>query len=253
MRRVAAASAFVAIAVVSFAVGRKSAPGAVVERTAPVVPVVSERKAPDRSDDALRECESRVALAEGLLRAQEHEKVGDRVPFPDDLPPQYTPAGFEDAVRRALAACPSSGLEVRRVDCSEFPCMMFFGQARGSYNHAIEGFSKCDAWREQFPGQWLGGGNDLFMTDHGIVEYSYAAPAPEDFVSDENVGKRQSLRATEGRSQMMADADGRDLTQVEQLDLAIEMFSSMEGHEESVAELEAQRAKLVAAAQDASP
>ena len=207
MNRGAIAIAGAAIAVVSFAIGRATAPGTPVLSVQRVARVVLPGKtAPNPPDDALRVCETKLALAEGILRAQEHDKVGDPVPFPDDLPEQFRPDAFEEAVRRALDKCaPAGGLALHHVDCSEYPCMVFFRQDRGSYNHAAESLGQCALWKEQF-GPSATSGNGHFMTDAGIVEYSYASPMPDDqWWGDENLGKRVGLRGDSGREQLMAD------------------------------------------------
>jgi hypothetical protein len=171
MNRVAIAIAGAAVAVVSFAIGRATrptTPARVAERTKPVV-YAREVPEPDPADDALRECETKLSLAEGILRAQEHEKLGDPVPFPADLPPQYRPEGFEHAIRAALAACDRLGdVELSHVDCSEFPCLAFFRPAPPSYGHQLDALWKCDALNDEFSSE-AGGGNNMLMTDAGLV------------------------------------------------------------------------------------
>ncbi len=137
MRRMAIVVGCAAIAVASFTIGRATAPTApapIVRATVPSVPAVGRSKA-TRPDDALQVCERRLALAEGVLRAKERAEIGDPVPFPDGVPPQYTPDGFASALNEALEACPGTGLALAHVDCSEFPCMAFFTQPRGRMNH----------------------------------------------------------------------------------------------------------------------
>src|SRR4029077_4055585 len=96
-----------------------------------------------------------------------------------------------------------------------------------------------------------GGGNNMLMTDAGLVEYSYISPTPTAMAFDENAGKRVALRGDEGKAELMAEVDGRDLTQIEQLDLAIAMMRDA-GADEMVEAVEAERATLFAA-QDAAP
>jgi hypothetical protein len=251
MNRAAIAIAGAAIAVVSFAIGRGTAPPARAPalQRAESMGLARDQPATDCSDDALRACERKLALAEAVFRSQEHDKVGDPVPFPDGLAPQYTPDGFEDAVRAALADC-DSPLELGHVDCSEFPCLAFFRPGAVSYGHQADALWKCDAWSEQFSSS-AGGGNDMFMTANGMVEYTYISPTPGVVAFDENLGKRLRARGTDGKAQVMADVDGRDLTDIEQVDLAIAMMRDA-GADEMVRSLESQRAALVAA-ENASP
>jgi hypothetical protein len=224
--------------------------------TAPNAPVSAVQRAAmpgkpeaDPPDDALRECEAKLAFASGILRAQEHEKIGDPVPFPDGLAPQYGPEGFEDAVSEAMRACPDSGLHLARVDCSEYPCMAFFTQPENSWNHAIEDLRSCAAWRDQF-GKMGGQANDSFMTDDGVVEFSMASVSAEQELGemgDQNSTTRWTNRLDQGKQALMAELDGRDFTPIEQIDEEIE-FWQLVGHDELVPELQARRAKLVAEA-----
>jgi hypothetical protein len=232
----------------AFALGRASAPVPPTLNTQPLVRSargVPTEPALDEPDDELRECQTRLALAQGVLEAQEHEKVGDPVPFPDDLPPQYRPDGFEDAVRRVLDACAATGLELGHVDCTEFPCIAFFRPSAVSYGQQIRALGSCDGWQRVFE-RWSGGSNDLFMTDDGVMEYSYTAPTPDGVELDpQNEFKRFVLRGTAGAEQLMADVDGRELTELEQLDANIAMVRQGGGSDEMVLELEAQRERLL--------
>jgi hypothetical protein len=246
MRRLAIAAGSVVVAAFAFAVGRATAPNAFVPRVevaAPIVPVV-ERAYPLRSEDALAECEKRLALAEGVLRAKEHEAVGDPVPFPDGLAPQYTPGGFEDAVKEAMRVCPDSGLQLKRVDCSEFPCMAFFTPTGRETDDEVSDLSTCDAWTERFG--IMGGMASLdFMTDKGVTQFVMKSVAPADSWSfDENEQLRWNRRTDEGKAQIMADVGGRDLTKIEQLDRTIESLREF-GHNDLLPALEAQREQLL--------
>ncbi len=249
MNRGAIAIAAAAIATVSFAIGRATVPPprrASPERTRPISSALEKRE-PEPTGDALRQCETKLSLAEGILRAQEHEKIGDPVPFPDDLPEHYRPEGFEDAVRHVLDECAPTSVALHHVDCSEYPCMVFFRQPRGSYNHAMESLGECTLWTEQF-GRSATSGNNHFITDAGIVEYSYASPMPGDqWLGDENLGKRVELRAESGREQLMADVGGRELTDLEKVDFSISFFREVGGADDMVEMLEEQRAALLAA------
>ena len=250
MNRVAVAIAGAAIAVAAFMVGRATVPNApvpVAHRAARIV--VPGKPALVPPDDALRECETKLAFAQGVLHAQEHAKIGDPVPFPEDLPLQYTPAGFEDAVRDAMRLCPDSGLHLARVDCSEYPCMAFFTQPEHAWNHALDDLRGCDAWRDRF-GKGGGQGNSSFMTDGGIVEYSMVSVATVDpdanwFDHDENASTRWTNRYEQGKEALMAELGGREFTPLEQIDQQIDFWKTV-GNEELLPDLLAQRARLVA-------
>ncbi len=93
---------------IGFAAGRGTAPR---PDAAPAPPAASRvatdapRPAPipdDRCEEALAAAEQRLALATGIIDAQVAERSGEPVPFPEDLPDQYLPGGFEAAVLHAL-------------------------------------------------------------------------------------------------------------------------------------------------------
>jgi len=252
MNRRAIASAGVAIAAVSFAMGRATvpaAPEAAVERAKPIV-FAPDQPANDPSEDALRACETKLALAEAVFRAQEHDKVGDPVPFPDGLAPQYTPEGFEDAVRDTMRACPRPARRLARVDCNEFPCMAFFVHDQGADEEDV---SPCERWTELF-GPMGGMATDQFVTKDGLVGFSMQSVAPIDAEPsfDPNNQLRWTKRLEEGKAQLMADVDGRELTELEQLDRQIEFMREWGAGEEIIPALEARRSKL-AAEENAAP
>ena len=253
MSRVAIAIAAAALAVVSFAIGRatvSAVPAPAVERFRPVF---SAREVAefDPPDDALRVCETKLALAEAVFRAQEHEKVGDPVPFPDGLAPQYRPDGFEDAVRDTMRACPRPARRLARIDCNEFPCMAFFVHDQGADDQNVE-IPPCDRWTELF-GKVGGMASDQFITDNGLVGFSMQSVAPIEVEPsfDANNQLRWTKRLEEGKAQLMAEVDGRELTELEQLDQQIE-FMRQYGGEDLIPALEARRGKL-AAEENAAP
>ena len=248
MDRAAVAIAGAAIAVVAFAIGRGTAPPA----PAPAVPrAASMGSAPDQPagdcpDDALRACEKKLALAEAVFRAQEHEKVGDPVPFPDGLAPQYRPEGFEDAVRDTMRACPRPARRLARIDCNEFPCMAFFMHDQGADDQDGE-IPPCERWTELF-GPMGGMAGDQFMTESGLVELSMRSVAPIEAEPsfDPNNQLRWTKRLEEGKAQLIADAGGRELTEIEKIDQQIAFMREYGGFEEFLPALEARRAKLAA-------
>jgi hypothetical protein len=248
MNRVAMAIAGTALAGVSFAIGRATAPDAPVlsvERVAPRV--AGYKRAPEETNDALEECERKLALAHRVLDAKERAENGTPVPFPADLPPQYRPEGFEDAVKDAMRTCPQPGRRLARVDCSEFPCMAFFVNDSTAKEPEPPDAAPCDRWNELFGG-WGGMATNEFMTDAGVVSFMMRSVAPADdaTVSDENSQLRWTKRLEDGKAQVIADANGRELTPLEQLDREIEVVRDWDDSEKIVPMLEARRAKLVA-------
>ena len=254
MDRVAVAIAGAAIGVVAFALGRGTAPPApapAVQR-AESMAFAPDQPAGDCPDDALRACEKKLALAEAVFRAQEHEKVGDPVPFPDGLAPQYRPEGFEDAVRDTMRACPRPARRLARIDCNEFPCMAFFMHDQSADDQDVE-IPPCERWTELF-GPMGGMANDQFMTKDGLVGFSMGSVAPIEAEPsfDPNTQLRWTKRLEEGKAQLMADVDGRELTEIERLDQQIEAMREWGAGEEIIPALEARRAKL-AAEENAGP
>ena len=131
--------------------------------------------------------------------------------------------------------------------------MAFFTQPEGSWNAAIDELRACDAWQKTF-GRTGGTANSSFMTDHGPVEYGMLAADPYDPddppTPDANASKRFMDRAEQGKQQLMAELGGREYTPLEQIDQHIEFLRT--GNEAALADLEAQRAKLIAE-QNAAP
>jgi hypothetical protein len=246
MNRVAVAIAVGAIAAVSFAIGRATVPTTTARSVARAKPLVFEHEQPASvpPDDALRACEAKLALAEAVFRAQEHEKVGDPVPFPDGLAPQYRPEGFEDAVRDTMRACPRPARRLARIDCTEFPCMAFFMHDPGADEEDVP---PCERWTDLF-GPMGGMATDQFMTKDGLVGFSMQSVAPIDVEPsvDPNNQLRWTKRLEEGKAQLMGEVDGRELTELEQLDQQIELMRQWGAGEEIIPALEARRAKLAA-------
>ena len=254
MNRGVTAIGSAAIAGVAFAIGRATAPVPGVG-VAPIVPRVAATVPSAPSDDSLQDCQRRLAFAKGVLDAKEQHEYSGPVPFDDDLAPQFRPEGFEQAVSKVLRSCSDLELHLAHVDCSEFPCMAFFTQPEGSWNQAVDELRGCDAWQSTF-GQTGGTANASFMTDHGVVEYGMLAGDPYDEKNpppppDANAWKRFMDRVDQGKQQLMAQLGGRDFTPLEQIDQQIASFEV--GHDAALADLKAQRAKLVAEQQNAEP
>jgi hypothetical protein len=262
MNKLALASGAALATAVAFLAGRWSAP--VPEPSPPVRPPVEpdspvERTIerieiqPDAScEEELEALRQRLALAEGIIDAQIKAQTGTPEEFPEGLEPQYTPEGFENAVLEAMEGCPGIEVELAFTDCGEFPCMAFFSQPEGGYNHAIGKLRNCESWRNRFaPG---GQANHSFMTDQGKVEYSMASPRPPGWTGDENSGTRWNYRLEQGRTQLMDMWGGREPTPLEEVESSLVFWNRLaedpdwpEGEfDDTIAELEAQRATLLA-------
>ena len=252
MNRGVTAIGSAAMLAAAFAIGRATAPLPVI---APMVPRVAAAPLPTApSDDSLKDCQKRLAFAQGVLEAKGQPPYEGPIPFPDELGPQFRAAGFEQAVNDVLRSCPDRGLRVANVDCSEYPCMAFFTQPEGSMNHVADELRNCDAWKKTF-GLTGGTANASFMTDDGVVEYSMLAANPYDPDDDPppydpNAGKRFMDRVEQGKQRLMAELGGREYTPLEQIDQQIAFFEK--ANDTTLADLEAQRAKIIAE-QNAAP
>jgi hypothetical protein len=248
--------------IAAFLIGRWSAPSPApaspsqpaLSAERPPQPIIERSPAlPDTScEEELAATKQRLALAEGIIDAQIEAQTGTPVAFPEDLEPQYTPEGFEQAVREAMEDCPDIEVELAFTDCSEFPCMAYFSQPEGGYNHAIGKLRSCASWRERFD---MGGqANHSFMTDAGKVEYSMASPRPPGWTGDDNDNTRWSFRLEQGRAQLMDMWGGREPTPLEEVEVDLAFWSELAGNpdwpegefDKTIATLEAKRAELLA-------
>lgn len=69
------------------------------------------------------------------------------VEFPEDLPEQFTPVGFERIVRDLVRDC-ELGVDVAEIDCSEYPCLAWVRSRDLEQPPAFP--SRCDAWKGAF-------------------------------------------------------------------------------------------------------
>ena len=171
-----------------------------VPHPAPAVRAATQAPAPlARCDDSgLRK---HIETLETALRAQASHKEGARIAFPENAPPQETPEGFKKVVDDVVAKC-NPALEVRDLDCSEYPCIAWTrldGTRRKSFD-----LSNCEPWTKAYdnpPISWLASSSDA---DGGTGE-TYVAFYP--FPSDPSIRKPVKARAQE-RLEAMLEAYG---------------------------------------------
>lgn len=72
------------------------------------------------------------------------------LPFPEGLPEQFKPSGFESAMRAAFAACPNETAFLA-TDCSSYPCVAWARAHSPSFDGPPATLSDCPAWKERFP------------------------------------------------------------------------------------------------------
>lgn len=106
-----------------------------------------------------RALEAEVAELKGALadeRAARKQVEGEAVPFPDDLPEQFTEKGQVAAYKQIFEALDYPSGRIDAVDCSEFPCMVFgyVGQNEPGSEGARALFNDFEtAWKAQFDAQ----------------------------------------------------------------------------------------------------
>ncbi len=137
-------------------------------------------------------------------RAAEAARAGQATPWPETLPERYKQDGMQQAFNQALAAAGIDG-DIKSIDCTEFPCIVFGQINNGTKEQAEADFKKFDAaLRQQFPedghsmheSAWSRSkkgpdGKPTTVTHFGVSVY------PEDVVSKEGEGavsKRSRFR-----------------------------------------------------------
>lgn len=257
MKRAPAVAFSVLALSLAFATGRWSVP--TQERTSSSTTDAAERRVVERvttlvdgsCERELAATKQGLALASEIIDAGMREHTGAPEVFPPDLLPQYTADGFEAAVLGAMEDCPDISVALVHVECSEFPCMAFFSQPLGTYNHALGALLSCAAWRNSFDSS--GSANASFMTEGGPVEYSMAAPRPTGFDFDDNAQIRWKYRYDQGRAFLMDEWGGVDPTELDEVEQQLEFWHNVaEGDPERaesigtiLADLEAKRTRLI--------
>src|SRR5690606_3710605 len=150
--------------VVGFFLGQRAAGRPVMPApTAPELPVEQPASA---NLSALEAAERRGRQLQGQVETLElalHAARGTQLPepepvaaetdapwaFPETLPEQFTPAGFERIVRDVVREC-DLGVELSEIDCSEYPCLAWVRSKDLEQTHVTP--SACPAWRRAFSG-----------------------------------------------------------------------------------------------------
>lgn len=195
-------------------VGMRPGPSAseTVGRTAGPPPAVDA--CPPCDDGDLASCQQQLAVATGILDAQQREAVGTPVPFPDDLPDAYRPETFEANVRRGLQECPGTGLELAFVDCSEYPCFAWFG------GDDVWALRRCPWWAERYTNPAIDQASGSLITATGERRYTGLGERPPGGHDplDDNAMQRFQLRNQEAVDLLQEAWDARELTDQERDD-----------------------------------
>lgn len=110
-------------------------------------------QSPAESDNrALRTELARVRKDLEQSTAMREQSEGKAIPFPKDLPERYKQDALVRTVTEALKAAGLPG-EVKSIDCSEYPCMLY-GQAQSKDDAAMKAaFRKTmDVLEGHYPG-----------------------------------------------------------------------------------------------------
>jgi hypothetical protein len=171
-------------------------------------------------------CRARIALATALATARQLDQVGRPEPFPADLPEKYREETIRAVTERMVESCPELGLDLRKVDCAEFPCLALFVQPADR-----EGPAACPAWREVWGVGQMGSNDTLIGPDGQELAYALMGPVlPEEFfphrpeklpggqIAWSNGMKRMMQRGQEARDEVIAELGARERTEAEQRD-----------------------------------
>jgi hypothetical protein len=168
-------------------------------------------------------CRARVELAAALTTARQLDEIGRPRPFPPDLPDKYREPMVTEVARKVVLTCPELGLDLRRVDCSEFPCLAFFVGSE-QVNP-----TRCSTWVDVYGGGVTNSSGVLVGADGERLHYNLVGPGiPQDLVPPEpqpepedgmfvqsNGMKRLRARGQEAREEVMAAYGARELTEAE--------------------------------------
>ena len=173
------------------------------------------------------ECRARIALATALGTARQLDQVGRPEPFPPDLPDAYREAAITAVAEQVVETCPELGLDLRKVDCSEFPCLALFVHPADR-----EGPASCPAWREAYGDAQTTSNGTLVGPDGAELVYELMGPAPppkflirelaqqsddEPFVQSNGM-KRLMQRGRTAQDEIIAELGARERTEAEKHD-----------------------------------
>jgi|GEM_PF-6587782 len=112
------------------------------------------------------------------------------VEFPRDVPSSSLPDGFREVLAETIKTC-GMGLQVAKVDCTEYPCIAWTRATDPSVRKFS--MSGCGAWKSAFPHGERVVGKTVHAPDGSVTRYFAWMPMPEDDVR-EDVMKRFDQR-----------------------------------------------------------
>lgn len=166
------------------------------------------------------ECRAQIDLAAAIETTRQIEREGRPQPFTDDVPEKYRESAVTAVVRRVAEACPDLGL--RRVDCSEYPCMAWFVGGPD----AKEPW-RCEPWVDAYGSGGATSSSTMIDADgqrlrsYGVGPYDpdrAREPDPMDVDSAcmSNETSRLTSRYQAEREALAAELGARELTTAEQ-------------------------------------
>jgi hypothetical protein len=177
------------------------------------------------------ECRAQLDLAAAVATARQLEREGRPEPFTDDVPEKYREAAVTEVVKEVVEACPELGLTLRRVDCSEYPCMAWFVGEPDS-----EEPWRCKPWVDAYGAGGATSSHTLIDADgqrfrtYGLGPYDPERErSPDPMEIDSSCMSNESARMT-SRYQAEMDALASDLGARER--------TTVEQHEDELASLQ---------------
>jgi hypothetical protein len=164
------------------------------------------------------------------------EAYGDPEPFPDDLDPAYLPAAVEERARRVPLECPELGMDLARVDCTEFPCFTVWTSR--TQIEDMKGPAGCPAWdatprddgHTLATNTWVGADGELLrVVLLGTYPPGWNAAHGGESLPREQRWTRFDLRRTEIWADLQAETGARDLTKVESAERSLESLRAQFG------------------------
>lgn len=156
-----------------------------------------QQAALDGANKRIEELEARLALARVVEQGYRGELYGTPVPWPDEVPEQLRPEGFQALLAESLDACQVPA-ELVGFACEEAPCMAMLRPERRDWIWSL--IRDCPSWGERFkqvPLQY-----DFWVECRGRSErVVLLAPFWKDFPGDrEAMLKRLAARVEQIRS-----------------------------------------------------
>jgi hypothetical protein len=173
-------------------------------------------------------CRARIELASAIGTTHQLARIGRPTPFPDGLPEQYREAGFGRVARVVVSACPELHADLRKVDCSEFPCLALYVQPSDAPDP-----SSCSAWSDAFHETGVTSSSGVLVGEDGErLRFSLMGPKlPEGFepppdpplevedVPMSNAMARLRQRGQDARDEVIDALGAREMTEAEQRDV----------------------------------